>query len=90
MNYSYINNNCNNNGYNNQYKINCIKQRNGYYKCEKNQNFECILDPNYSKDIWFNIKNDYLIKTEYLGNKMYRESYIYNNDLNYIINHNKP
>jgi hypothetical protein len=85
MNYSYINNN--NNYYN--YEINCVKQQNGYYKCQKNQNFECILDPNYSKDIWFNIKNDYLVKTEYLGNKMYRESYIYNNDLNYIINHNK-
>ena len=29
--------------------------------------FDCILNPNYIKDIWFNIKNDYLVKTEYLG-----------------------
>jgi len=52
--------------------------------------FDCILNPNYSKDIWFNIKNDYIVKTEYLGNNIYRESYNYSNNLGYIINHEPP
>ena len=52
--------------------------------------FDCILNPNYSKDIWFNIKNDYLVKTEYLGENIYKESYSYTNNLGFITNHQQP
>lgn len=49
--------------------------------------YDSIFNPNFNKNIWFNVKNNYLVKTEYMGNNVYRESYVPSNDLSFIINH---
>ena len=58
--------------------------------CNEKPYFDCILNPNYSRDVWINTKNDYLVRTEYLGNNIYRESYSYANNLDYILKHEAP
>ena len=56
------------------------------YKIVFNPN---ILNPSYNKNIFINRKNDYIVKTEYLGNNIYKENYYECNNLDYMIKHKK-
>ena len=49
-----------------------------------------IFNPNYNKNIWFNTKNNFKIKTTYLGNNIYKEEYYKTNSLDFIIQHQPP